>query len=432
MGDFRGLFGDDAPHEGCSITQPEERGVTLQQLRRLAATAADASKTLHDVLNDVIKPATQQRKCSLVELVATSAQRPQWFVVHFYGTPMADLLAALSQHATDHSLGEDTPYWLCACALSPHGGGQPLSGATDTLPFVQALKAVQGVVSVIDREGEALQRAWTGFELYLAFTTRGRSLLHDIYAVAGDQDKPVGLVDGYAAIDNGLAELKAVREKHFPEELALRATRYALGGARTTVWPERARMLERLGPSVAELDATVRARFGCVVLPRLAQRAADETSSPELRLREALAALRVSHIRKVVLHEVPAPLYASALGGALPRVLEELELLGVHASVLPGVVECIRSAPLRQVMLLRCGIGDKEAASLADAIASSTALEALNLECAHTRPRTPAELARAAAPSRARALPDCRAERPCHLPGRARAQPKRDFGQRRG
>ena len=70
--------------------------------------------TLYEVCRHVIKPATEAKRCSYVELVAQDEQRPRWFVSHWWGEPVALFLRCLEQHAADHNLSDNAAYWVCA------------------------------------------------------------------------------------------------------------------------------------------------------------------------------------------------------------------------------------------------------------------------------------------------------------------------------
>ena len=87
----------------------EHRGMTLSQFRDLrdelkrradkdgwlqgwvdkdGNTCHVNTVNLYDVMKYLIKPATKEKQCSYVELVApegTTAQTPTWFVSHWYG-----------------------------------------------------------------------------------------------------------------------------------------------------------------------------------------------------------------------------------------------------------------------------------------------------------------------------------------------------------
>ena len=73
---------------------------------------------LYDIVGPIIMKWTKDHNCSFVELVAEDAskQLPKWFVSHWWGEPVQAMLDCLIQHAFDHCLDEDTPYWVCAYA----------------------------------------------------------------------------------------------------------------------------------------------------------------------------------------------------------------------------------------------------------------------------------------------------------------------------
>ena len=67
----------------------------------------------------VVKPATEEHKCSYVELVApagASSQRPKWFVSHWWGEPVKDFIKALKNYANVRGLKKTDAYWVCAYA----------------------------------------------------------------------------------------------------------------------------------------------------------------------------------------------------------------------------------------------------------------------------------------------------------------------------
>ena len=57
---------------------------------------------MYDVTKYFVKPKTQERQCSYVELVAPpgiKAQRPKWFISHWWGEPVKDFIKAVEYHA---------------------------------------------------------------------------------------------------------------------------------------------------------------------------------------------------------------------------------------------------------------------------------------------------------------------------------------------
>ena len=99
-------FGDLTGAGGCNIERTEERAISMAQLnllveharRRLKVRpfsvdrpAADGKWTkesltsvdemsLYDMNSNVILPATSEKRCSMVELLAKEVQRPDYFV----------------------------------------------------------------------------------------------------------------------------------------------------------------------------------------------------------------------------------------------------------------------------------------------------------------------------------------------------------------
>ena len=114
---------------GCTIEQTEMRAITTAQLacvrghveRRClperwrdweGAELLPRTVTLYDATAYAIKPATKKRRCSFVELIATGAQRPAWFVSHWWGEAIFDFITCLCQHQHDRNLADGTAYWV--------------------------------------------------------------------------------------------------------------------------------------------------------------------------------------------------------------------------------------------------------------------------------------------------------------------------------
>ena len=50
-----------------------------------------------------------------IELMASAAQLPKWFVSHWWGEPVVEFLACLTAHAKDRQLKKlSAAYWVCA------------------------------------------------------------------------------------------------------------------------------------------------------------------------------------------------------------------------------------------------------------------------------------------------------------------------------
>ena len=142
------------PGAGCRIPKTEERGITLKQLGKVKQQVQSRCEkegwrawnpalqqlekepltpeqvTLYVVCEKVIKPATRAKQTSFVELVAFGPQPPTWFVSHWWGEPVFDMISCLVQHGRDHKYEEkifkgyewtgewetkvECAYWVCA------------------------------------------------------------------------------------------------------------------------------------------------------------------------------------------------------------------------------------------------------------------------------------------------------------------------------
>ena len=128
----------------------ENRGITLPQLLKLkgfiASQADEDGKlrgwwdrftkeplhkdtiNLYAVADWIIKPFTAKEACSFVELVVdagTTAQRPLWFISHWWGEAVFDFILAVEAHAKARGLEASAAYWVCAYANNQHELGAP-------------------------------------------------------------------------------------------------------------------------------------------------------------------------------------------------------------------------------------------------------------------------------------------------------------------
>jgi len=149
---------------GCEIAQPELRGVTLRQLRSLAdyvrsrcepdlwcdsATGqrlTPETVQLHHLAEYVLRPLTQERRCSYVEMIGHSAedQYPRWYAT-WAGGSFLDLVHCLMEHSRRHSFGGRMSYWVSAFASDPWN--DELFTAKTT--WQRALEISHGSVQVI-------------------------------------------------------------------------------------------------------------------------------------------------------------------------------------------------------------------------------------------------------------------------------------------
>jgi len=232
---------------GCDIPHTKMRGITLKQLLQLKShieqrcvreewvDRAERSPTynhklephkmnLYQVVDWVLLPATKARECSYVELVACEAQKPRWFVSHWWGETLFAFILCLKAHCRDRSLTKLDPYWICAYANNQWALAGDVSDDPAKSSFREAMEAAEGTVSILDSAAATYQRIWCVYEIFvslLAFADRPDNYLYDMYTVNASGEEGVGLTHGWAPIDLkfGTAranDLKFDRERKFP------------------------------------------------------------------------------------------------------------------------------------------------------------------------------------------------------------------------
>ena len=189
---------------GCEIPLAEHRGIMLKQLRAICEHVhrrcigenwvnTDGERlegrhvTMYDCAAYVIKPATRKKKNSLVEHIARGPQTPTWFVSHWWGLPLFELVACLEQHARDRQLDPNTTtYWISAFALSQWQLECPVGKDPERATYRRAMALCNGTVACVERGGEAyFGRVWCVYEVGLALglsRAEGSAHLFDLYS----------------------------------------------------------------------------------------------------------------------------------------------------------------------------------------------------------------------------------------------------------
>ena len=298
--DFADLHATGA---GCKIPQTELRGINLRQLNAVykhlnrrcvperwrnffKQELEPKIVTLYDLTRYVIRPATFQRQCAYVELVATRAQRPRWFVSHWWGEHIFDFIACLTAHARDRMPNEiyDSPYWVCAYANNQWELEDAISDDPGKTSFHRALRLSMGTVAVLDRAGVIFSRIWCCYEAHVSLVNTRQNYMFDVYTSLGSSGRGVGLTDGMAVGDvlNVVAgSTKKTREDKFPLDLAYRSIKTTLEVAQASVESDRVHILNKMAnqPNLNApppkaciqyelLNGTLRARFAAAALVR--------------------------------------------------------------------------------------------------------------------------------------------------------------------
>jgi len=144
----------------CEILDEDQRSVTK------GARIAWEEATMYHICTHFVEPLTEPHKCSFVELVADRAQRPMWFVSHWWGNRFKDTLLCLEFHVQQLGLFEHTPYWICTMADNQHDLAAELGNTIEQSPFVRALELDEclGAVMVMDKDVTPFVRSWCTWE----------------------------------------------------------------------------------------------------------------------------------------------------------------------------------------------------------------------------------------------------------------------------
>ena len=283
---------------------------------------------LYDTNKYVIGPATAAPRCSMVELMASEEQPPDYFVSHFWAEPILDFFKCLLVHSWARRLeekrgyhngqemggpdddydahplylgGRSPRYWVCAHANNQHDLASELVTDLAQTSFARALRSptTKGAVSVVDSSAGCYGRIWCVYELYRSLVGSSEGYTYDmVTATEWDQEK-VGR-HGAVAITDGLsaqqydADQKREQEEAFPLELLEAGIRFLCLAGQASVEKDRERIVIDIGNQSNTLDATVHG-----VVASGALRRALEAGGP--RAAAFLEAVRHGHVRKLQL-----------------------------------------------------------------------------------------------------------------------------------
>ena len=201
---------------------------------------------LYDLDKYVIRPATEEKQCAMVELMASGEQPPDFFVSHFWAEPILEFFKCLLEHSWARGfedefgfhngqemfhghpfyLGGRSPrYWVCAYANNQWTLASELVEDLAETSFARAMRISMGTVSVVDRSAGCFGRIWCVYELsYSVSREDKKEFMYDIVTAKEWED---GITHGAVAITDGLsaqqqdASEKRKFEQAFPLELDL-------------------------------------------------------------------------------------------------------------------------------------------------------------------------------------------------------------------
>jgi len=243
------------------------------------------------VASHVVLPATfgytlldGATKPSFVELVADRPQqRPHYFVSHFMGEPVIDLIRSIAQHTRDRAYGggrfklgggesggldgDDGCFWIFSYAARHWSAGDVTADPSQTA-FHCAMRVTRGTVAIVDKAGQYFSRVWCSYEACVSLSVsedqrdavarEHGAYTFDLYTAV--ENKPdtllgareaVGLIDGLAPADTGFVgeaadKWKALREAAFPYKLLDLGMRTSIQAGSTSLATDKKRILNTI------------------------------------------------------------------------------------------------------------------------------------------------------------------------------------------
>ncbi|CAE8723893.1 unnamed protein product, partial [Polarella glacialis] len=354
------------PFQGY-IQKVEERGISHEQLVRVETFAATHCPSWHDIraaedtlsmdtLNLYqltpwcIKPATNERNCSMVELFSDSPCLPTNFCSHWWGEPLRDFVACIGRHCAVRQLCfRSTFSWICAYANRQHALSEELNDDPKQTSFYKAMCLADCLLLILDDVGPAMPftRVWCAYELFMALIDEDRKKKPLLLDTAGTFVLTDGFTDAEAKVrDAGFpaeAEAcKSLRELCFPIHVLEKGMNLRLQEAQASEEADRRHILNSVvGKQLHELDeepplehanytevnAQLGSRFAVACFEP-----AFKKGSPSLRLSVARALQADPWRRQLVLNidNIPKERQAAAFGvcvAGLPANLQDLSLI---------------------------------------------------------------------------------------------------------
>lgn len=288
--------------------------------------------TFYDLVDWVILPLTEAVKCSFVEVVAEEEvdQPPAWFVSHWMGASVTELIEACEHHAQVRALPADAGYWVCATALRPwefstaDGLSKDLEAGLASAPsFARVLEAAQGVLAIVDREGRLFERAWCAAEVFAA---KERNLPLDLAAVDPTTFTPQLLTDGLVKAE------EQCEQKH--QRDSFRRSGYLVKAKRESTFPVLS-LKRGLEMTLDTCGATFDSEAGLVKSELTSTTGSSSAFDQQFRAVVALAAWRVAVAQGVGEDVLPL---ARTLQQDKDRTEVRLYLAHVEAFASPGLV----------------------------------------------------------------------------------------------
>lgn len=219
------------------VAHREDRAITLPQLKKVFSWTRDhchrwrdadppeLSRTsrMHltmDFMNTyhlnhwLIKPATMESDCSFVEMLTSQKQPAEWFVIHWWGDRLKDVMRLLELQMSQRELSNDTAYWFGAFACRQHSMQDDVGITPEATCYFRAMKQAKfQVLLMLDSKTEhtgpatPFKRAWCGYEMSMSLAQGAHNTVLDIATCEGL--RPTIIIQGLTIAEQKLENQEA-------------------------------------------------------------------------------------------------------------------------------------------------------------------------------------------------------------------------------
>lgn len=188
LNDYRKMKKADLKRKTLAVPRGAQRGLRVWKILDLHHhfRSIIRQRNMYYLDPNILQPLTKSAKLSFAEYVGPD--QVEWFVSHWWGTPVSVYCDALMRHAkevkrhqeSDWSVApvdsrtpgdgswENTAYWICTFSNNQYNIQEELGGGQHTeSSFYKALhsEGLKGTCMILDELAQPLKRSWCLFEL---------------------------------------------------------------------------------------------------------------------------------------------------------------------------------------------------------------------------------------------------------------------------
>uniref|UniRef100_A0A7S3V529 Uncharacterized protein n=1 Tax=Chaetoceros debilis TaxID=122233 RepID=A0A7S3V529_9STRA len=175
---------------GVAIDDVAKRSMTLEELRAVRAIIVSKcvkkkwkssedrqlrpeDVNMYDFNFNLVKPITKKKHESLKELFDSGDSSPTYYVSHWFGGSVLDLINSCESHAMMHDLdASEAKYWVYAFANRHLDVGSDIVSDPSQSSFNRAMELAKGVLLIVDPKFDVVTRIWVNYELHRAVHSR--------------------------------------------------------------------------------------------------------------------------------------------------------------------------------------------------------------------------------------------------------------------